>query len=256
MACYENADWQKAAIVNAPLPGLVRLYEYIEKTWPGGTLLGIHYDRPIRGGTAPSLHAEGRALDWRYANPGPGRTVVDAEILPLLTRECEVLGIQGIGDYAVPSADGVDGWFWKRCRAPDGSGIGWRRMADSSTGWGQEWANWLHIEMDWDAAKDNRTIEERLGTSPTPQPPTPTPTPPVQEAYLIGMKTIRKGDSGDCCYALQDLLNRRIGAGLPCDGKFGQMTEDALKRYQQTVAPEAGPVDGIAGDKVWNRIGH
>jgi hypothetical protein len=254
MGCYDQATKARAEVENIEQPGLVELRRYVMTRWPGGMDLGIHYDRPIRGGTAPSLHAEGRAWDWRYADipngggPGPGRVVLDNEILPFLIDHANQLGIQGIGDYTGPS--GSQGRFWKRCRNADGSGGGWRDVADSGSGWGQAWADWIHVEMDWVGSKDAQPITTRIGVNPLP--PQPPPPAPPGGPYLIGMPPLRKGDKGGQVFTLQSLLNYRIGSGLPLDGDFGTMTETAVKDYQSITGLKC---DGFVGDKTWDRLG-
>lgn len=87
------------------------------------------------------------------------------------------------------------------------------------------------------------------GTVPTP---TPTPTPTTKP-------TLRKGDSGEWVTLMQTLL---IQKGYPCgdtgaDGKFGNNTERALKRFQQDNTDSDGnplKVDGVCGQKSWDAL--
>ena len=46
-------------------------WQHLRTRW-GGQHLGCYVQRPVVGGSAPSSHASGAALDWRYQNPGPG----------------------------------------------------------------------------------------------------------------------------------------------------------------------------------------
>jgi hypothetical protein len=60
--------------------------------------LGTWGIRNIRGGDTLSVHAVGRAWDWRYANPGPGRAAAE-EAMAFTIDNHELLGIQAIHDY-------------------------------------------------------------------------------------------------------------------------------------------------------------
>jgi hypothetical protein len=75
----------------------------------------------------------------------------------------------------------------------------------------------------------------------------------VKADFSIGMRTLRRGDSGEDVRALQILL-----AGRGCngdmnkpDGKFGPNTEGAVKLYQNKTGLDD---DGVAGPKTWNKI--
>lgn len=45
-------------------------------------------------------------------------------------------------------------------------------------------------------------------------------------------RLLKKGSKGDDVKALQQRLNIKVNAGLTVDGNFGQLTENALKKYQ------------------------
>ena len=66
--------------------------------------------------TQLSVHAVGRAWDWRYADPGPGRAASD-EAISFAIANYETLGIQAVHDY-------VQCQIWRCDRS--GRGPGWK----------------------------------------------------------------------------------------------------------------------------------
>ncbi len=87
--------------------------------------------------------------------------------------------------------------------------------------------------------------------TPTPEvTPEPTPTPDPSEV-TVELDVLRKGSTGGQVQTIQALLNGFIGTKLSIDGIFGTKTEDAVKEYQRTRGLN---VDGIVGEKTWNRI--
>ncbi len=68
------------------------------------------------------------------------------------------------------------------------------------------------------------------------------------------MSTLRKGSRGSSVRDLQYLLNMNLNPdpNLIVDGKFGNGTYEALKRFQ---AQEGLENDGVAGDKTWAELG-
>ena len=57
---------------SGPTAGIENWKHYVLGRWPGGIDLGAWTVRNVRGGTTLSVHAVGRAWDWRYADPAPG----------------------------------------------------------------------------------------------------------------------------------------------------------------------------------------
>ena len=136
--------------------GMKQLYAFLSGRW-GGKNLGILSvpPRPMRGGSQPSLHCWGMALDWSWESPG--RAAAD-EVIEFLLANTGPLAIQAVHDY-------------ERCRYWK-SYNGWNTATkSSSTGFGQSWARWLHVERTWAAANDARSIDEALraggGQAPT-----------------------------------------------------------------------------------------
>lgn len=124
-------------------PNLVGLAEFLVKRFKGVNL-GIYNRRPIRGGTQPSSHTFGAALDWRY----PTRATAK-QVMRFLVNYSEELGIQAIHDY-------VGGTVWR-------AGRGWKKQEPSSSGMGQPWATWLHLEVTPSQWADKRPIPVKVG---------------------------------------------------------------------------------------------
>lgn len=88
---------------------------------------------------------------------------------------------------------------------------------------------------------------EQAPASPAPAQPTPqpgTPNAPAANDPTLADNMLRRNEEGPAVRKLQEDLTR---AGFPTqgvDGKFGQNTEDAVKRYQESRGLQ---VDGIAG---------
>ena len=84
-----------------------------------------------------------------------------------------------------------------------------------------------------------------LYDSPEPQP-TPTPS-----TVTVELDVLQRGSTGGQVQTIQALLNGFIGSRLSVDGIFGAKTEEGVKEYQRT---RGLTVDGIVGEKTWNRI--
>lgn len=68
---------------------------------------------------------------------------------------------------------------------------------------------------------------------------------------FVKLPTLKYGASGEDVKKLQTLLNEN-GASLDVDGKFGNKTEQAVKRFQET---HGLTVDGVVGEKTWEALG-
>ena len=66
----------------------------------------------------------------------------------------------------------------------------------------------------------------------------------------VPKRTLRRGSSGPEVMELQDLLNRH-GATLAADGKFGKLTEAAVRAFQRNNGLKA---DGICGPVTWAAV--
>ena len=130
---------------------------YLLDRW-GGQSLGCYASRPIVGGSSPSSHASGAAIDWRYENPGPGRDVLMGQVLPFLINNSQELGVNAIHDYAgrriwrPPNCSGRPAEVSPEC--------GWRGSSGSQM---QPWATWIHVECLDTRWSDTRSVDEMLG---------------------------------------------------------------------------------------------
>ena len=143
-------NWQKPSKLDyvkfrVASPNLEALKRHLTKRW-GGTNLGIFVKRPIRGGTVPSTHSFGAALDWRYDTREEGKEAIDWIVL-----NHEALGVQMIGDY-------IGSCIWT-------VGNGWKKQEPNKHGMGQGWAKWLHIETSRESWGDKRKVSDRADKS-------------------------------------------------------------------------------------------
>lgn len=131
-------NWQKAKKADAvrfrkASPNIVQLKDHLLKVW-GGSSLGIYSRRPVRGGSSPSSHSFGAALDWRH---NTRRTLLAG--MSFMIKNHKKLGVQMIVDYV-----GCRVWL---------VGRGWKAAEpNAKTGMGQAWAKWVHVEttkVDW-----------------------------------------------------------------------------------------------------------
>ena len=149
-------NWQKAVATDyvkfrKASPNLVALKDYLCKRW-GGASVGILNKRPIRGGTSPSSHTFGAALDWRYGDTVGHRHKVEVEVLPWLVEHSEELGIQAIHDY-------YGARIWRSVR--EGGRRGWKAQPVKAD-MGASWAKWLHIETTKRGWKDGSRVDGRI----------------------------------------------------------------------------------------------
>ena len=225
----QHSNWQ--AMTPAPpytrcSPNMNHLRQYIERQ-AGGQFLGCFNSRPIRGGTVWSSHAFGAAIDWGYGarHKGPGRDVTVNVVIPWLIANCEALGVQQIHDYG-------GNRYWQSWRGwvmrPPGSG-----PSDS-----------LHIETNVDMWDNDTTIVSRkIVTLELEQKPLAPPKYPG--------KPLRIGSTGVNVKRVQQQLIDLAYTPGPVDGKFGPVTDRAVRAFQQK---HARPVDGIVGPVTWRAL--
>ena len=91
------ARWEKAVKCSGrPMPGAVRLLNWLTQSYPVGWSGGIYNCRPIRGQTSMSIHGEGRAVDFMLPVQGGKAHPVGDEIVAKLGADGDRLGIQCI----------------------------------------------------------------------------------------------------------------------------------------------------------------
>lgn len=231
-------SWQSGIRPGPPYdkgsPNIRAIRDYVLKRWGGQNLGSGVVVRPIRGGSSWSSHAFGAAFDWRYTDPGPGRKLLEAEVLPWLIDNSHELHVQRIHDY-----DAKD--YWQ-------AGKGWTGRSPGQ-GWG-----WLHIETHPDGYFDATPVEERIGAQPLPPPIVEIPFAPDRAVWGLwpwnkNKPTITVGDRGEVVRYLQGVLKVKAGQQLgPIDGIFGERTAAAVKAVQGFF--ELRP-DAIVGPKTW-----
>lgn len=234
-----------------------QLSTYLMERW-GGQYLGGYGERSIREGTSLSTHAFDAAFDWRYENPGPGLYVADSEIIPFLIGNSKELGVQAIHHYRrsiIWRPPGTSG-------RPVGSD-GWKTQAPQSSGMGQAWALWLHVEILPSALLDQRPVGQKLNMEiipvPTPQPPvivnppitTPVLQPGAKTMISVEVETVRRGSVGPAVKRLQALLAANFGQTVTVDGNYGPQTSVAVLNVQRFFGLLA---DDIVGPKTWGIV--
>ena len=218
-----------------PTPGIENWKSYVLGRWPGGVDLGSWGIRNIRGGNTLSVHAVGRAWDWRYANPGPGREAAE-EAMAFTIDNHELLGIQAIHDY-------VAGRIWRSSRG--GGGPAWKKQ-EPGNGMGEAWASWLHYEVHPQSALHERDVEAVLADGgiggDTIVPPGPT--------AALPLPTLRLNDEGAAVRHLQEVLAFWGYYRSTIDGRYGSHTVAAVTEWQTALAPlNVGQPDGEYGPR-------
>jgi hypothetical protein len=194
--------------------------------------LGTWGVRNKRGSDTLSVHAVGRAWDWRYADPGPGRSAAE-DAIAFAIDNFETLGIQAVHDY-------VECRIWRCDR--NGQGPGWK-VQEPGNGMGDRSSKWLHFEVHPDAPLHFHTVDELLAD-------VPTPVHAPAAAPALPQPTLKLDDEGPRVVQLQHVLNFWLATALECDGRFGPKTKAALEDWQTRLAPfQPGPVDGVYGPR-------
>ncbi|MDQ3177227.1 MAG: peptidoglycan-binding protein, partial [Actinomycetota bacterium] len=160
--------------------------------------------------------------------------------------------IQGVHDYEQCR-------YWK-------SYDGWNTAtASASSGFGESWAQWLHIERTWAAANDGRSIAAALGHSgggggKGGGGKTGGGGGKADTATVIPQPVIRRGDEGANVARLQDFLRQFEFADFATsDGVYGPKTLKAVKSaqtsfekrgwYTRSIDGEYGPGTAAAAAK-------
>lgn len=225
-------------------PNLMALRDHLTKRW-GGQYLGGYGTRPVRGGAAWSTHAFGAAIDWRWCVSGENvaqqRAELDREVIPFLINNSLELGIQAVHDY-YGSPAGV-GRVWRSVRLHEPSG--WKAQKSSSTGMGQTWAQWLHIEVYEGAWGNPDPVENRFSA--------PAPAPVPQPAVHHPKPTLKLGSTGSEVRKLQEQLLFWGWARkpFPLDSEYGAVTEIGVKQMQRALG---ATIDGLYGPRTAERL--
>jgi len=208
-------------------PNIMALNAYLLEQ-AGGQFLGCYNPRPIRNGTRWSTHAFGAAIDWGYGarHNGPGRDIAIEVVVPWLIANHEELGVQQIHDYG-------GGRYWQSYRGwvmrPPGSGL-----SDS-----------LHIETNRDSWGKTTAVASRkivtLEVGRRPAKPAP-----ADNSYPG--RVLKRGSTGEAVKQLQTQLTARGFSPGNADGKFGPVTDQQVRAFQQK---HANPADGLVGPKTW-----
>lgn len=240
-------NWQAGLQPGVPYtrlsPNLVALREELGKRF-GGYSLGGYGVRPIRGSTTVwSSHSFGAAIDWRLDDNS-----ARAAAMAWLVDHHAVLGVQAVHDY-------FGCRIWRANRYPGQPTSTWWRpqTASTTTGMGQAWAKYLHVETDRSNWSNTTPVSQRLD----PTPPTDSPlvfdparglwgTWPTDPAKPRLTRTDTSVDTRehDATRYLQGVLRYRAGLAVAVDGDYGPKTEAAVRAFQQA---RGLTVDGVVG---------
>lgn len=246
-------DWQNSGLTpgvapyNRFSPNLALIRDELGKRF-GGVWLGGYGVRPIRGGTKPSSHGFGAAFDWRIND----RAVMLACIDWLIANHV-ALGVQAVHDYE-------GGRIWRANRYPGQPVMSWWRPQQKSatTGMGQSWAKWIHIETTPGRWGDTTPIVQRLAGVTAPAP-VFDPANGVwglwplnrNKPTLVEIDAAVTDAEHDATRYLQGVLRRKAGQPIAVDGDFGRRTGEAVENLQRFFGLK---VDRIVGPKTWSVI--
>jgi hypothetical protein len=209
------ASWQGAGpCASGPAPGAKALEKWLGSEFTGRSG-GIFNCRTVRGSQAPSIHGEGRAVDWMMPVRNGRGNPEGHEVVRMLGAVGKRLGVQAII---------FDRKIWS-ARSPSGRAY---------TGVHPHYDH-LHIELTREAGQTLTLATIRQATS-------------GQTTVARQTRpTIRQGAKGEHVKALQ----RNLG-GLAVDGEFGPKTADAVRKFQRAKSLK---VDGIVGRQTWAALG-
>jgi len=134
-------------------PGTEKFVELMCKRF-GFTNLGTYANRPIRGGTAISVHSSGRACDLGWADATKA-----AEVARWLVDNYEALGLEELHDYAGTTKKGTETWG-RGWRCDRGNEVpGWRDYtATQNAGTPGPSSRWYHLELSPAMADNERAV--------------------------------------------------------------------------------------------------
>lgn len=220
--------------------------------------------RPIRGGTRPSAHNKGAALDIRYYTSPPAgssRSFIDTEVRPAVLAELDILienadrlGIQAIHDY-------YGDRIWRNNRDENEYPTGWKSQGGRGSGMGETWATYVHVEVNDSKWSDDTPWDQIiLGENVADEAPRFNP-----EARLWGLwpynankPVVAVGSRGDIVRYVQGVLRcvawvtrGAVASPGPIDGRCGAQTDRAIRSYQSR---HGLTVDGRCGRNTFARL--
>jgi len=251
-AYYEPAPGWDSPAAGRCRPGMVHLRDFLTYIY-GADNLGCYGDRPMTGGSSPSLHRDGRAIDIGFNGILDKRE----DAFDFLVRHSAELGIQIVLNYKHAAGGG---YRWRLARYAGDTAAGIKAYTKSG--------HWLHIERTNAGADDDRPIAEIVGldpAEPAPEPPPPTsppapappttqPNPPRPVSMNVNMTPLsRAGTPGPLGHVetMQTLLNLHVGSTIDTDGYFGPQTDKAVRGWQ---AWHRLTVDGLVGPQTWRSL--
>ena len=141
-----NNCWN-AGPVNGAYRGTLALQRYLDH-WFRGTSAGIYNCRTVAGSSTPSIHAEGRALDWRLLSWEEKDARAANRIRRFfLRRDSADKRFAGAKRWGIQQII-YNGKHWSETHPRDG----WHTCE-----WDCGHADHLHIEQNWDGAKRRTT---------------------------------------------------------------------------------------------------
>ena len=145
-----NGNCYNAGPVNGQYRGTLALQRYIDR-WFRGVSAGIYNCRYVAGTTTPSIHAEGRALDWRlYSSDRKERRAAKRIRQFFLRRDSEDRRFAGARRWGIQQII-YNGRHWSETHPRDG----WHTCE-----WECGHEDHMHIEQNWRGAKRKTTAFE------------------------------------------------------------------------------------------------
>jgi hypothetical protein len=233
------------------------LEDHLVDKFPHAVKLGCYSNRSKTGGSLPSLHRDGRAIDIGFLVDGALHLEERQECFEYLIAHAADIGLQMVLNYA---RDGFGGTRW-RLPYKAGDVFAGRGVFAKS-------GHWLHIELTNAGADDARPISEKLetvkststGSTPTPiktPTPAPAPAPPTSskrftvQAQLPELTVATRKTEIGATRMAQALLNTKGNAKLDVDGDFGPQTAGAVGRWQGFFGLTR---DEQLGPKTWSHL--
>lgn len=203
------ARWERPArCTHGPSSGALALQTWLSEVLPQGRSGGIFNCRKVRGSDAPSVHGEGRAVDWMLPVVAGRGMPEGREVVARLGEFGDRLGLQCVI---------FDRTIWS-ARSPDG-----RRYNGVHPHYDH-----IHAELTRHAAAalTIQTLRSTLGSDV-----------PVQ---VQARPVLRRGSRGPVVVELQ----RRLG--VTADGIFGPRTDAAVRRFQKRTHLKVDGIVGPA----------